>query len=166
MSDYELDFDDEDSKFEPLDFDDFDDVDYDETRPPISFEDDEIEADFRDDMEFRPERDVFERVGMFGSEPTERFYKIAEAIVLDINDKVTPSPFSGADIELIKVTEVPYYEFKNPTAYVLGYLGSSKKRGINKSSVDYVYKNVLPIMDDTSVTKPDVIRYSRLWASL
>jgi len=183
MSDYELDFDDEDDDFRPLelsgdddfralDFDDDEeyrlDFDDDESRPMdlASGDDEDIEGDFRDDIEFRPERDVFDRVGMFGSEPTERFYKVAEAISLDLNERVTPSPFSDRDLELIKVTNVPFYEFKNPTAYVLGYLGSSKKRGITKSSIDYVFKNILPKIEDTSVKKPDVIRYSRLWETL
>ena len=177
MSDYEMDFDDEDD-FKPMDFDEEDDfkpMDFDDEDDfkPMDFDDeDDVEfkpTDFDDiepEFQVRPERDVYDRVGMFGTEPTERFYKVAEAIVLDLNEQVSPSPFSDMDIEKIKITPVPFYEFKNPTAYVLGYLGSSKKKGLTKETIKYVFTKILPKVQDKSVKKPDVVRYSKLWESL
>lgn len=164
MSDDDFDFDldfNEDDDFIPMDEPKTSDKSFDRNDDKYYYDDDED-----DEFERRPERDAFERVGMYGIEPTERFYRIAEAIVLDLNENVIPSPFSAKDIEKIKVTIIPKYEYKNPTAYVLGYLGSSKKLGIKKSSIENVFKNILPYVEDKSVTKPDVVRYSILWDNL
>lgn len=161
MSDYEYE----------LDFEGEYKIDYEgEDEDELDVEGDFVPTDtddfFKDETEYRPEIDAFDRINMLGTEPTERFYRQAEAIVLDLNEKVNPAPFSNRDIEKIKVTAVPQYEFKNATAYVLGYLGSSKKTGITKDSIDYVFKEILPKVQDTSVKRPDVVRYSKLWQSL
>jgi len=103
---------------------------------------------------------------MFGTDPTERFYKQVQAISLDLNDKIKPPPLSNKDISVLTTIPVPYYDYKNPTAFVLGYLGSTKRSGIDKRSIDYVFKEILPIVQDKSVKEADVVRYAILWESL
>lgn len=132
----------------------------------FNFGDEEEDINTFDDVEFRPERDIFDRVNMFGADPSERFYKQVQAIALDLNERVKPPPLSNKDISTLTTYPVPNYEFKNPTAYILGYLGSGKRSGINKKNIDYIFKNILPKMEDKSVKQPDVIRYSILWQSL
>jgi hypothetical protein len=75
---------------------------------------------------------------------------------------------SGNDLEqLIETVDIlnePQY--KNPTAYLLGYIASEGGRDINKKNVNNVFKNVLKSVSDKSVKEEDVLRYTRLWYNL
>ena len=57
-------------------------------------------------------------------------------------------------------------QYKNPTAYLLGYIGSNGGQNINKQNISYVFTNVLKAVSDKSVKREDVIRYTRLWFNL
>jgi len=55
-------------------------------------------------------------------------------------------------------------KFVNPTAYILGFLATNKGRTqVNKKEVTDIF-NKLKLLDDDSIKKEDVIRYSRLWS--
>jgi hypothetical protein len=75
---------------------------------------------------------------------------------------------SGNDLEqLIETVDIlnePQY--KNPTAYLLGYIASEGGRDINRKNVNNVFKNVLKSVSDKSVKEEDVLRYTRLWYNL
>lgn len=51
-------------------------------------------------------------------------------------------------------------EFKNPIAYVLGYIASSGGKEITVGNVKKAFKK---LKSDMAVTQPDVIRYARYW---
>ena len=57
-------------------------------------------------------------------------------------------------------------QFKNATAFVLGYLATAKgNKVITKTALNNVwacYESIAGIKD-SSITKPDIIRYARLW---
>lgn len=67
-------------------------------------------------------------------------------------------------IETVEQLENPQY--KNPTAYLLGYIASNGGRDINKKTVNHVFNNLLKTVTDKSVKQEDVLRYSRLWYNL
>jgi hypothetical protein len=65
------------------------------------------------------------------------------------------------------IPNVQNVKYKNPTAYILGYLAS---RGGKNMDLKYV-KNVLRNIDnhlivENGVTAPDVIRYGRYWMTI
>jgi hypothetical protein len=57
-------------------------------------------------------------------------------------------------------------QYKNPTAYLLGYVASSGGRVIDKKTVNNVFNNLLKTVSDKSVKNEDVLRYARLWYNL
>lgn len=75
---------------------------------------------------------------------------------------------SGEDVnKLIEIADIinePQY--KNATAYVLGYIASQGGKNINKKTVNYVFKNILKQVSDKSVKEEDILRYARLWYNL
>ena len=75
---------------------------------------------------------------------------------------------SGTDleqlIETVDILKEPQY--KNPTAYLLGYIASEGGRDIQRNNVNNVFKNILKTVSDKSVKEEDVLRYTRLWYNL
>ena len=67
-------------------------------------------------------------------------------------------------IETVDQLENPQY--KNPTAYLLGYIASNGGRDINKKTVNHVFTNILKTVSDKTVKPEDVLRYARLWYNL
>jgi len=67
-------------------------------------------------------------------------------------------------IEIADIINEPQY--KNPSAYVLGYIASQGGQNINKRNVNMVFKNILKEVSDKSVKEEDVLRYARLWCNL
>ena len=68
---------------------------------------------------------------------------------------------------LESAADLKYVQYKNPTAYVLGYMASNGGKKLDKTSFDSVIKKVLPHTEDqTSVTPVDVVRYARLWQNV
>jgi hypothetical protein len=59
-------------------------------------------------------------------------------------------------------------KYKNPTAYVLGFIGSRGGVDISKASMEYAIKKALPMTaeGESSVQPEDIIRYARLWLKL
>jgi hypothetical protein len=53
--------------------------------------------------------------------------------------------------------------YKNPAAYILGYIGSRGGRGITKGSMDTAFNN---IGSTIGVEEPDVVRYSVFWVNM
>lgn len=130
-----------------------------------------------EDTEFRPDIGAFERTGggLLGTkgekekkhlqDPIEKFSVAVDAISRLLND-VSGITIEQKDID--KMVESAYLlkniEFKNPSAYVLGYLASKGGRNIEKSTVDNVFKKALS--HTKGVLEPDVIKYAKLWLKL
>ena len=63
--------------------------------------------------------------------------------------------------------KLEYIHFKNPSAYILGYIASASGRNILESRVNYCFTKVLPLVElDAGLQRPDIIRYARLWTNL
>lgn len=55
-------------------------------------------------------------------------------------------------------------KFVNPTAYILGFLATNNgKTQVIKKEVTDIF-NKLGLLDDNSIKKEDVVRYTRLWS--
>lgn len=63
-------------------------------------------------------------------------------------------------------SKLEYVQYKNPTAYILGFLATQNKKELTKKNLDKVVNNVLPQVQDQSIKIEDIIRYSRLWLRL
>ncbi len=73
------------------------------------------------------------------------------------------------DIEnmLSKVESLQYISFKNPSAYIAGYLASGGGKNITEASVNYCFTRVLPLIElEAGIQRPDIIRYARLWIKM
>tara|TARA_B110001450_G_C17466513_1_gene418433 strand:- start:37 stop:444 length:408 start_codon:yes stop_codon:yes gene_type:complete len=73
------------------------------------------------------------------------------------------------DIEnmMSKAESLQYISFKNPSAYIAGYIASSGGKNITETSVTYCFTKVLPLIElEGGVQRPDIIRYARLWMKI
>ena len=100
--------------------------------------------------------------------PLGRFCLKVDAVSRNINSTCRFSlPDEQIQTLLDKSQELHRVEFKNPTAFVLGYLATGKGTiGITKTSLSNVwkcYESTDGINKDLSIREPDIIRYARLW---
>lgn len=137
--------------------------------------------------EFHEEADAFERVGPSGRlaemvsgttlgdmqkelarqslSPEDRFLVAVDAISRRLNSDHI-AKISEADISnlLTKTSMIPGLRYKNPVAYILGYLATNGGRKMDHATVLHVITKVLPKLgDEGGVAPPDVIRYGRYW---
>jgi hypothetical protein len=154
-------------------------------------EDDEENEDEEDDedtnsIDLQPEIGASDRVNFTGSsgligktptskleqstqDPLEKFCRKVNAICRNLNnwEEIENIDENSINIMLVKAANLDYVEYKNPSAYVLGFLASGGGNVLSKEKFSYVIKKVLPRVDsEASVLPPDVIRYSILWQKL
>lgn len=165
-------------------------------------DDDDYRSDVRSDaswpdsdddreLDFVPEINAFSRVGLPGSglitkkpttrleqatqDPLDRFRRNVDAVARNLNnwDEVENIDEKSIDKMIIKAADLDSVEYKNPTAYVLGFLATNGGNVLSKEKFKYVINSVLPHAksdaksdDGLSVLPADVIRYSRLWQNL
>jgi len=75
------------------------------------------------------------------------------------------------NIMLEKTQKIIDLEYKNPTAYILGYIGSKAGKELETNIIQNIINNVLPKIKnsgieetkDSGVEPPDFIRYCRFW---
>lgn len=163
------------------DYDDYDQGGFD---PFGGGDEDFDERAYDQGPQFEAEIGAFERTGMGGrlgtgvigglmgdiqkkmsrelSSPEDRFKIYVDAISRKLEGDGTVH-ISNQDIDamLDKVSEIENVRYKNPTAYILGFLAS--RGGRNMDNVTNVIKNVLPLIGDVGVEAPDVVRYARYW---
>ena len=165
---------------------DYEDEDYNEEEDYNEYEDEyEDEYEKEDNIEMKGEVNAFERTGIrndfnmldvenldkkskLKKTPLERFYESVNGICQQLLER---NKLVEGDIRIIleNIGQLDKPEYKNATAYILGYLtfkDSNKDGTINKKFLDNLEKKVLPTLEDRSVTIPDVIRYTRLWMNL
>lgn len=140
------------------------------------------EDDYVQEQEFGQERNAFERVGIRNDfidididkkksrtqkTPIERFVENVNAIALDLMNSL--NILTDVDIKMIleSISLVDNPEYKNPTAFILGYFATNGGHKIEKKKL----KKTFDIIEeeqivDTSVSQPDIIRYCRLWLNL
>ena len=127
--------------------------------------------------EFVAEMGAFDRVGAGGGllggklsklekalqDPLERFQSQIDAICRSINGLETKIKISQHEIDqmISYAHKLEYIQYKNATAYILGYMVLTKKN-IDKQKFQTVTK-ILGKLDDDSIKPPDIIRYGRMW---
>ncbi len=164
-----------------------------------SYDDDDYRSDVRSDaswpesdddleLDLVPEINAFSRVGLPGSsliskkpttrleqasqDPLDRFRRNVDAISRNLNIDE-----QSIDKMIVKAADLDSVEYKNPTAYVLGFLATEGGNVLSKEKFNYVINSVLPHAksdaksgaksdDGVSILPADVIRYSRLWQNL
>lgn len=154
-------------------------------------DDDDYEYTMDTGPKFEAERGAYERTGPGGrlnltliqggnlgelqkkatkelATPEERFQLYVDAISRKLNgDGVYDIGQADIDAMLDMIPNVQNVRYKNPTAYILGYLASRGGSNMDSKTV----KNVLRNIDshqivENGVTAPDVIRYGRYWMTL
>ena len=137
---------------------------------------------------FQPEFAAMQRVGLPGQtgvllqgrdvpmrgidramqDPLERFQEYTDSIARNLRNWDDVS-IDDTDIEImfLKARDLKDVGYKNPTAYILGYLASEVGKKLSDPKSQGL-KNALTALShlDDSVLKPDIIRYGRLWLSL
>jgi len=139
---------------------------------------------------FVPEMHVYERAGMGGAaeilgaaniggtfgdmqkklnrilkDPVHRFAVLVDAISRQLNSRREINLHENDIVKMLKaIKNVQYISCKNPASYVLGYISTNGGQKIDKTKMNIVFNYALPFVDD--VTKPDVVRYSRMWLDL
>jgi len=139
------------------------------------------EDDYVDEPVFQPSINAFGQAGfapvglgrmdVFGMnkkfDAKGHFKETVNAIVQQLKeDKIR---LSGNDLEQLidRIdTSLKEPQYKNATAYVLGYIASEGGREINRKNVSQVFKTILKTVSDKSVKEEDVLRYARLWYNI
>lgn len=165
---------------------------------------DDYNEDFFDDdnqASFRLERNAFERLGYedllglggainlkkSGYSDTDKFKLITLATIILINDIFDGDhlefgndyTFDDSEIKYVLslVETIPDFKYKNPSAFVLGYIPVFKrfedrsvrnKRAINKNILEDTFKiyDKIEVGLSTKLEKVDIVRYARLCLSL
>lgn len=111
--------------------------------------------------------DIQSKLNKISLQPQERFMLQVNAVYNSLSEKGVISLIDGQiDIILNHIENIPNAEYKNPTAYILGYIASmdSTTTKLNRKNVENVLRNILPKLDtESSITEPDILRYARLW---
>lgn len=169
--------------------------------------DDEYDnEDFLDDNQtsFRLERNAYERLGFedvlglggvinlkkSGYSDVDKFKLIALATIILINDTFDGNinefdgrnyTFNDSEIKYVLglVEKIPDFKYKNPSAFILGYIPVFKKfeddsksvkgkRSIDKSILEDTFKFYEKIEDglSTKLENADIMRYARLCLSI
>ena len=146
---------------------------------------DDDEDIFEDQVEFLAERNVWNRVGgpdlglglgepinlrKGGYTAEEKFKLIVLATINSINDlNIENMVFTNTEISYILdiVEKIPDFRYKNPVAFVLGYMvamhSDYNTLEINKNKLDLVFEANNELKDDIAkVEEVDIVRYTRL----
>lgn len=145
-------------------------------------EDDEDFYEYENQPEFLAERDVFNRVGgvdiglglggvinlkKSGYTSLEKFKLIAAATIKLLNEINDTEVLSDAGLTrmLGLVEKIPAYEFKNPSAFAMGFIIAlnSKHLNINKEWLNKIIDLNKEIEDKiVKISDFDIVRYTRL----
>jgi hypothetical protein len=95
-------------------------------------------------------------------DPLDRFKIIVDATARKLIDT---QYITEIDINVLleNANNLKYVNYKNSTAYVLGYIVSKGGSEIEITHFNDIIKKILPIFHDDSIKPPDIIRYSKLW---
>lgn len=163
------------SDFEDDIFNDEDETTEEKKENNYEFDDDNDFIDKEEENIFGDEYNVFERTGMYteknfkkqSQDPIERLKANINAISIDLINHYNNINDSDIDFMLNKIGNLKKPEFKNATAYILGYLAiKNSGNKLNKNNIFKVFEKCLPYVQDKSVKKADIIRYARLWLNI
>lgn len=96
--------------------------------------------------------------------PEDRILIGIDAFAREVKDR---GLLTEQDINYLldKTQQIPGLRYKNPSAYVLGYIGSGGGAKMNKENISRAF-NLLSSLRIDGVVEPDVVRYARFWTSL
>lgn len=161
--DFDIDFNEDDAD---VDVDADEDVDA-EVNEEANEDDNEY---VEEEQELIAERKAFERVGVSmastAKTPKEKFKNVVSSIFYKLKTQLN---FSDTDLTNIldPVDKISKIQYKNQTAYILGYYvtkGGRDKLINTRSMVDRLDRAESAIDDsDPSITRADIIRYSVFW---
>ena len=118
------------------------------------------------EYELRPDFHALERAEIFNEEPkdfkdkVQRFKTFVSFVATEIKDaQLLDLKVSDIGFLVNTVSKIPTPGYKNPTAYILGYV--LIKKGYTKHTLE---KYIIPILNQLSYTvnPHDVVRYARL----
>jgi hypothetical protein len=152
-----------------------DDDSYDESGS-VSFEVQQSEHEYSDEVRFENEYNVYDRVGgTFGElgtintdidmrDPIQRFTQFTRTVAKDmITQKIIDLKIPDINYIIEQIQYFKNIKYKNPTAFILGFWVTKNDGTIDKNRV----KKLIPKLP--SLTYPirefDVIRYANLWIS-
>ena len=125
---------------------------------------------------FGDEYNVSERTGTYYDDnkkykkfqdPIERFKSNINAISIDLINYYPDIHNNDINFMINTVSRLNKPEYKNASAYVLGYLAiKNSGNKLNKTIIFKIFDKCLPYIQDKSVKKADIIRYARLWLSI
>jgi hypothetical protein len=147
--------------------------------------DEEVNSDYdeveENDDKYEAEFNAHERV-FFGSDligttaktkmeqatqdPLERFRRNVNAIAKNMSNFGYVIQKDSIQQMIEKANKLEVIEYKNPTAYILGYLVLDNGK-ISNELFTKVVTQILPhVTEKDSILKPDIIRYAVLWQNL
>ena len=131
---------------------------------------DQEETVFEEEREEMAEVNAYERAGgslissyslKSARNPKEKFSIILSATLQKMSSKDITENDKNTILHSVGNREDIIY--KNPYAYILGYIGSRGGHGITKESMERAFNN---IGSATGVEEPDVVRYSVFWINM
>lgn len=108
--------------------------------------------------------DMQRKIRKLVQDPEQRFGCYVDAIARSLGSR-SESEISATEINnmITLSSKIPKIQYKNPTAYILGYMVSKGGKEIDKKIYSNVVKTYLPHVDPKiGLTEPDIIRYARL----
>lgn len=101
------------------------------------------------------------------SNPEERLRIFVDAISRKLNgEDIVRITQEDIDTMLEKIPTIPKAKYKNPSAYILGYLASRGGKKLDPSHVKKIIRTILPHLQDSGVEPADVVRYARFWTTI
>jgi len=94
----------------------------------------------------------------------ERFYYTIKSEVLPECEEIFPEKINKQML-IDKSTDLPGLEYRNPWAFVLGFMASQGGRKLDKAKIlDIINKVPEPIKEKYGIAPADIVRYARYWS--
>ena len=122
--------------------------------------------------------DIQNYIDMLDTRRNKAFLSDIENFVINVNnigkEMVDNNILINDDIEILlnNIIKLDKPQYKNATAYILGYIATDRGRELSQENFKKAYnltkktKKYKYTVEDTSVQSPDIVRYGRLWLQL
>jgi hypothetical protein len=122
--------------------------------------------------------DVQNYIDMLDTRRNKAFLSDIENFVINVNnigkELVDNNILINDDIEILlnNIIKLDKPQYKNATAYILGYIATDRGRELTQENFKKAYNLIKKTkkhkytVEDTSVQTPDIVRYARLWLKL
>jgi hypothetical protein len=103
------------------------------------------------------------KIDRINIDPLDKFKIAVDAISRNLMGSSVYIRETDIAILLQTSEKLQHVFYKNPVAYVMGYIASTGGGEITKKQFNYTITIALPLIGDDSIRSADVIRYARLW---